>query len=59
MQVFVIMNKNADVNVKNELTKECVIMDLFEILVIASVNAINHVMLENIQIIKILSAEKV
>ena len=59
MQVFVIMNKNADVNVKNELTKECVIMDLFGILVIVSVNAINHVMLENIQIIKILSAEKV
>ena len=35
MQVFVTINKdgimtNADVNVKNSLTKECVIKDLFE-----------------------------
>ena len=53
MQVFVTINKdgmktNADVNVTNSLTKECVIKDLFGILVIASVNVINHVMLENI-----------
>ena len=39
---------NADVNVKNQLTKECVIKDLFSILVIVSVNVINHVILENI-----------
>ena len=37
---------NADVNVKNRLTKEYVIKDLFGIQVI--VNVINHVMLENI-----------
>ena len=49
----VIINKdgiktNADVNVKNQLTKEYAIKDLFGILVIVSVNMINHVMLENI-----------
>ena len=38
---------NEDVNVKNWLTKEYVIKDLFEIQVIANVNVINHVMLEN------------
>ena len=43
MQLFVIKNNtgimiNADVNVKNELIKECVIKDLFGILVIVSVN---------------------
>ena len=58
MQVFVTRNKDgmktdADENVKNSLTKECVIKDLFGILVIVSVNMINHVMLENIYIIKI------
>ena len=42
------MKTNADVNVKNSLTKERVIRDLFGILVIVSVNVINHVMLENI-----------
>ena len=52
MQVFVIKNKvgmkpNADVNVKNGLTKVCVIKDLFRIQVIVSVNVINH-LLENI-----------
>ena len=46
--MFITINKdgmklNADVNVKNELTKECVIKDLFGILVIVSVNVINHV----------------
>ena len=53
MQVFVTINKDgmvtiADVNVKNYLTKEYVIKDLFGILVIVSVNVINHVILENI-----------
>ena len=53
MQVFVTINKdgtttNADVNVKNKLTKECVIKDLFGILIIVSVNVINRVILENI-----------
>ena len=53
MQVFVTISKdgmktNADVNVKNLLTKEYVINDLFGILVIASVNVINYVVLENI-----------
>ena len=42
------MKTNADVNVNNELTKQYVIRDLFGILVILSVNVINHVMLENI-----------
>ena len=37
---------------KKELTKEYVIKDLIEILAIKNVNVINHVMLENIQIIK-------
>ena len=51
--MFVIINKdgiktNADVNVKNKLTKEFVIKDLFGILGIVSVNVINHVILENI-----------
>ena len=53
MQVFVTTNKNGmktntNVNVKNSLTKEYVIRDLFGILVNPSVNVINHVMLENI-----------
>ena len=47
MQVFVIVNNvgikiNPDVNVKNWLIKEYVINSLFGILVIVSVNAINH-----------------
>ena len=47
MQVFVIINKdeikiNADVNVKNWLTKEYVIKDLFRIQAIVNVNVINH-----------------
>ena len=46
MQVFVIINKDgmmtdAYVNIKNSLTKECLIKDLFGILVIVSVNVIN------------------
>ena len=44
-----------DVNAKNELTKECVIKDLFGILVIVILNVINHMMLENIYIIKIVN----
>ena len=42
------MKINADVNAKNSLTKEYVIKDLFGIQVIANVNMINHVMLQNI-----------
>ena len=61
MQVFVTINsvgiiKNADLNVKNLLTKEGMIKDLFGILVI--VNVINHMMLENIKIIQIVTVEK-
>ena len=41
-----------DVNVKNRLTKEYVIEDLSRILTIANVNGINHVVLEDIKIIK-------
>ena len=53
MQVFVIISKggmkiNADVNAKNSLIKVYVIKDLFGILVIVSVNEINHVMLVSI-----------
>ena len=40
---------NADVNAKNKLTKECVIKDLFGILVIVDVNLIKRAMLVNIQ----------
>ena len=48
MQAFVIINNvgikiNVDVNVKNSLTKEIAIKDLFGILVIVIVNRINHV----------------
>ena len=51
MQVFVIINNfgtiiNADINVKSWLAKEYVAEDLLEILVIANVNVINHVMFE-------------
>ena len=63
MQVFVIVNNvgmmiNADANAKNSLTNKYVIMDLFRIQVIVSVNVINRVMLENIQIMKTVSAGK-
>ena len=62
-KMFVIINDvgikiNADVNVKNQLIKECAIKDLFEILVIVSVNVKKHVILVNIQIMKIVNAEK-
>ena len=51
--MFVIINNagimvTADVNVKNRLKKENVMMDLFGILVYVNVNVINHVMLQNI-----------
>ena len=63
MQVFLIINNvgikiNADLNVKNRLIKMCLTKDLFGILVIVSVNVINHVMLENIQIMKAVSTGK-
>ena len=49
---------NAGVNVNNSLTKVYAMRDLFGFLVIVNVNAINHVMLENIKIIKIVSVGK-
>ena len=63
MQVFVIINNvrikiNADVNVKNWLTKEYAMKDLFGILARGNVNVTNYVTLENIQIIKTVSVEK-
>ena len=63
MQVSAIINNigikiNVDLNVKNQLTKEYVINDLFGILIIVNVSVINHAMLENIQIMKIKNAEK-
>ena len=63
MQVFVTINKggmkiNPDVKAKNLLTKVYAVKDLFGIQVIVNVNAINHVMLESIQIMKIVSVEK-
>ena len=63
MQVFVIINKdgmkiNSNVNAKSWLTKEYVITDLIGILAIVNMNVINHVMLENIDNIKIVSVEK-
>ena len=63
MQVFGTVNKvwtmiNAYMNVRNWLTKEYVIWDLFVILIIVNLNVINHVMLKNIKIMKIVSVEK-
>ena len=63
MPVFVVLNDigikiNADVNVKNYLTKEYVIKDLFRIPVIVTVNVINYIMFESIQIIKTVSVER-
>ena len=53
MQVFVIINRNgmkvnANLNVRNSLTKEYVIKDLIGIIEIVNVNMINHVILEKI-----------
>ena len=63
MQVFVIINNdgiiiNADVNGKNCFIMEDMIKDLFRILVIVNVSVINHVILENIQIIKSIIQKK-
>ena len=63
MQVFVTISKggmkiNADVNAKNWLTKVYAIKDLFVIQVFVNVNAINPVMLQNIQIMNFASAER-
>ena len=63
MQVFVIINRNemkvnANLNVRNSLTKEYVIKDLIGIIEIVNVNMINHVILENIQIVKTVGVEK-
>ena len=63
MQMFVTISKGgimiyADMNAKNWLTKVYAIKDLFGIQVIVNVNAINHVMLENIYTKKIASVEK-
>ena len=49
---------NASVNAKNQLIKVYAIRDLFGILVIVNANAINHVILVIIQIMKIVSARK-
>ena len=53
MQAFVIINKvgmmtSTGVNATNQLIKVYVTKDLFGILVIVSVNVMNHVMLVNI-----------
>ena len=63
MQVFVIINRNemkvnANLNVRNSLTKEYVIKDLIGIMEIVNVNMINHVILEKIQIVKTVGVEK-
>ena len=60
MHVFVITNNfvvkiNVDVNVKNSLAKEDATKNLFGIII---VNVINHILLENVQVIKIVNVEK-
>ena len=60
MQEFVMIRNvgimiNADTNANNWLTKEHEINDLFGILVIVNINVINHVMLENIEVMKIVN----
>ena len=62
MQVFVIINKgeikiNADVNEKNWFTEVYVTQDFFGKLVIVIANVIINLMLENIQIKKIVNLE--
>ena len=49
---------NVNVNVKNELIKVYVIKNIFGILVTASVNVINHVILVSIYTMKIVNVEK-
>ena len=51
------MKANSNVNVKEYVTKEYVIKELFGILVIVSVNVINHATQENIWTIKIPNVE--
>ena len=63
MQEFVMIRNvgimiNADINPNNWLTKEHEINDLFGILVIVNINVINHVMLENIEVMKIVNVER-
>ena len=52
------MEINADVNAENWLNKKYLLKDLIGILAILNDNVTNHVMLENIQIIKTVSVEK-
>ena len=49
---------NADVSVRNYLTKEDMVKNLFGILVFMNENVINHVKQDNIQTIKIVHVEK-
>ena len=49
---------NGDMNAKNQFTMVDVIEDLFRILVYVDVTVMHHVMLENIQIMKIVNVEK-
>ena len=63
MQEFVMIRNvgimiNADINANNWLTKEHEINHLFGILVIVNINVINHVMLENIEVMKIVNVER-
>ena len=63
MQPFAIISNlgimvNVGVNIKNRFIKVYKIQGIFGILVIASVNVINHVMLAGIWIIKIVSVGK-
>ena len=63
MRVFVVINNigimiNAGVTAKNRWTKVYVMNNLFGILVFVNMNVINDVTLENIWIIKIVSAGK-
>ena len=51
-------NGKCSCECKDWLTKEYAIKDLFWILVTVNVNVINHVMLKNIETIKILNVEK-
>ena len=63
MQVFGIINSvgimiNADVNVNNPVTKKDVMKNLYGSQVTVNVNVINHVILDNIQIVNIVNLEK-
>ena len=49
---------NVDVSVRNYLTKEDMVKNLFGILVFMNENVINHVKQDNIQTIKIVHVEK-